>query len=1581
MHPSIPPVVRFAHLSNHRPQPLITRHRVLLVALVLSAALLLALISHPTTEAVAPTFAAKQDFATGISPVSVALGDLNGDGRLDLAVANADSSSVVSVLLNTTAPGATAPSFAAKQDFATGFRPVSVTMGDLNGDGKLDLALADIGASSASVLLNMTIPGATTATFAAKQEFTTGSARSVAMGDVNRDGKLDLAVANNTTSNVSVLLNTTAPGDSAPSFAAKQDFAATDTAQSVQLQDLNGDGALDMAVVNGNSNSVSVLLNTTAPGSPTATFGAKQDFGTGANPFNVSIGDLNRDGKPDFVVGNSGSSNVSLLLNTTAPGAATPTFAAKQDFTTGSNPPSVAVGDLNGDGNLDLVATNSGSNNLSVLLNTTAPGNSTLSFAAKQDFASGTGPFSVAMGDLNGDGKLDLVATNQFVDSVSVLLNTTDIGPATPGFTPKQDSGTGDSPFSVATGDFNGDGKLDLAVANNGAGVDTVSVFFNNTAPGATTPSFAAKQDFGTGPRPVFVAVGDLNGDGLLDLAVAATGSTVSVLLNTTVPGAATPSFATKQDFTTGTSPQSVAIGDLNGDGKRDLAIANNGSDTVSVLINTTAPGAVTPSFAAKQDFATDRTPFSVAVGDLNGDGQLDLAVTNNNSLSNSVSVLLNTTAPGATTPGFAAKQDFLTGTSPFSVAVGDFNGDGKLDLAVANESSTASVLLNTTPPGAATPNFAAKQDFATGTLAISVAVGDLNGDGKRDLAIANFSSHNVSVLLNTTAPGATTPSFSAKQDFATGANPRSIALGDLNRDGKADIATSNVFPNTVSVLLNTSTIVAATGLSQQQGTAAGNSQIATVTNYGGNGSVIVTVTSANPANGVTISNIVNTNGNITADIAAGCAATNASFTLQASDGSSPATTTLNVTVIANPAPTLTYSSPQAVALNGSLNVSPTTATDNGSITSYAVQSVSPALTTAPTVNASGVVSITNAQPAGSHVITIRATDDCGATTNAAFTLNVSKDNQTITVGTHAPANATHNSSFTVAATSSSGLPVSYSSAGVCTNVGATFTMTSGTGTCTVKYDQPGDSNYNPAPQVTESVTAQKASSSTGLTSSLNPSFLGQSVTFTATVTSTGGTPAGTVQFKIDGVNSGSPVTLNGSGAAQLTTSSLTAATHTVTADYSGDTNFAVSAGTLAGGQVVNNRPLISLSQSNYSVNEASGFVTVTVNRTGDLSVPVTVDYATSDAGASTVCSALNTGLASSRCDFGLALGTLRFAANETQKTFVVTITQDSYLEGPEMFNVVLSNPAGSNAALASPTNATVTINDSVPPAPNANDDTEAFVRQQYRDFLNRDADASGLAFWKDNIDSCNDPARRPPGFTVSQCIEVRRIDTSAAFFLSIEFQQTGYLVERTYKISYGDASGDSTLNGAHQLSVPVVRLNEFLIDIQRIGQGVIVLQPGWEQALEANKQAYFSEFVQTTRFINAFPTTMTPAEFVDKLNTNAGNALSPSERTTAINLFGGAANSSNVTARAQAVRQVAEDQDLYNAEFNRAFVLAEYFGYLRRNPNDAPESTLDYTGYDFWLTKLNQSNGNYINAEMVKAFLSSIEYRQRFGP
>ncbi len=148
---------------------------------------------------------------------------------------------------------------------------------------------------------------------------------------------------------------------------------------------------------------------------------------------------------------------------------------------------------------------------------------------------------------------------------------------------------------------------------------------------------------------------------------------------------------------------------------------------------------------------------------------------------------------------------------------------------------------------------------------------------------------------------------------------------------------------------------------------------------------------------------------------------------------------------------------------------------------------------------------------------------------------------------------------------------------------------------------------------------------------------------------------------------------------------------------------------------------------------------------------------------------------------------------------------------------------------------------------------------------------------------------------------------------------------------------------------------------------------------LENNRETVALEFVQRSRFTTTFPTSLTPAQFVDALDTNVGSVLSSSDRATIIGLFSGAANTNSTTARAQVLRQVAENQNLFNAEFNRAFVLMQYFGYLRRDPNAAPD--LEFSGYNFWLNKLNAFNGNYVSAEMVKAFINSTEYRQRFGP
>ncbi len=551
---------------------------------------------------------------------------------------------------------------------------------------------------------------------------------------------------------------------------------------------------------------------------------------------------------------------------------------------------------------------------------------------------------------------------------------------------------------------------------------------------------------------------------------------------------------------------------------------------------------------------------------------------------------------------------------------------------------------------------------------------------------------------------------------------------------------------------------------------------------------------------------------------------------------------------------------------------------------------------------------------------------------------------------------------FTVSASSSSGLPIGFEASGQCSNAGAMVHI-NGAGGCTITASQPGDTDHEPAPAVARSFQIAKAATTTQLSYSM------ESGTLAATVTSPAGTPGGTVTFKSDGV------TIAGCGAIDLTSglsscagSSITTGLHTFSADYSGDANFNASTGEVTGGQAGS---AFEFDRDRYLVAERGGAVTIVVKRSGDVSSPASVDYVTDDGSISSVAipCAVVTGIARERCDYTRAGGTLEFAANETEKSFVVLVNDDSYTEGQETISLKLSNPRG-GAGLGSQATATVQIaDDLIEPADNAVDDDANFVRQHYHDFLNREPDTEGFRFWINNIALCDDDG----------CGERKRVDTSAAFYLSIEFQETGYLAERFYKVAYGDATGGSTLGDRHQLPVPAIRLREFLHDTQEIGQGVVVNQPNWRQQLESRKQVFAREFVSRDRFRNAYPDSLAAEEFIRRLNANVGEVLTDVEMVELQTIFGGAnASSADDAKRAQAVRALAENQVLQQREFNRAFVLMQYFGYLRRNPDDAQDS--DYSGYEFWLRKLEQFGGDYTRAEMVKAFIDSTEYRQRFG-
>ena len=275
---------------------------------------------------------------------------------------------------------------------------------------------------------------------------------------------------------------------------------------------------------------------------------------------------------------------------------------------------------------------------------------------------------------------------------------------------------------------------------------------------------------------------------------------------------------------------------------------------------------------------------------------------------------------------------------------------------------------------------------------------------------------------------------------------------------------------------------------------------------------------------------------------------------------------------------------------------------------------------------------------------------------------------------------------------------------------------------------------------------------------------------------------------------------------------------------------------------------------------------------------------------------------------------------------------------------------------MGSPSFAHINIldNDSSASATNPIDGAQFFVRQQYLDFLNREPDTSGFNFWTSQLTSCGSDAN---------CTAAKRVGVSAAFFLSIEFQNTGMLAYLSNKAAFGPSALGSP--------APVL-YGQFERDVQQLQQNIIFGQPGFDAQLETNKQAYFNDFVTRPNFVDKYPTTQTPAQYVDALIANTGVVFVTSDRDTVIGEFGGASNTTDQAARTRALRDIAQVTAFAQNEFNRAFVTMEYFGYLRRDPDTA--------GFNFWLNKLNSFNGDFIKAEMVKAFLNSSEYRQRFG-
>ena len=506
--------------------------------------------------------------------------------------------------------------------------------------------------------------------------------------------------------------------------------------------DFTGDGRTDLAVANYKSNDVSVLL-----GNGDGTFQNQVRDPVGYGPAALVAGDFTGDGRTDLAVANSSDNDVSVLL-----GNGDGTFQNQVRDPVGAGPVSIAAGDFNGDGHTDLAIANSGSNDVSVLL-----GNGDGTFQNQVRNPVGTGPAAIVAGDFTGDGRTDLAIANYSSNDVSVLLGN---GDGT--FQNQVRNPVGTGPTAIVAGDFNGDGRTDLAVANQDS--NDVSVLLGN---GDGTFQNAVQYAAGTGAFAL--VAGDFNGDGRTDLAIANYASNdVSVLL-----GKGDGTFQNQVRYAAGNTPNALVAGDFNGDGRTDLAVANGGSNDVSVLL-----GNGDGTFQNQVRYAAGAYPISIVAGDFNGDGRTDLAVANQGSGNSDVSVLL-----GNGDGTFQNQVRYAAGAYPISIVAGDFNGDGRTDLAVANQgsgNSDVSVLL-----GNGDGTFQNQVRYAAGALPISVVAGDFNGDGRTDLAVANYKSNDVSVLLSLNG------TFTASGPVATNSHATPLVT-DLSGKGADDVLVIN---------------------------------------------------------------------------------------------------------------------------------------------------------------------------------------------------------------------------------------------------------------------------------------------------------------------------------------------------------------------------------------------------------------------------------------------------------------------------------------------------------------------------------------------------------------------------------------------------------------------------------------------------------------------------------------------------------------------------------------------------------------------------------------------------------------------
>jgi hypothetical protein len=730
------------------------------------------------------TFQPAIEVPAGPGPSSVAVGNFDGDGHPDLAVTDSYSDTVQILL------GEGNGTFEHGQTITTNAAPWSVAAADFNGNGRTDLAIVSIGSTDLTIL-----DGNGDGTFTQVQQLPTPiQCLSVVAADFNGDGRPDLAVASAGNDTVEIFMNDNGV------FVAGSTIRTPSDPFALVAADFNDDGKVDLAVTSYRLGGVTVLL-----GNGDGTFVTDPPISVGPSTTGIAAADLTSDGRVDIVSANLIDQTIDVSI-----GNGDGTFQAPTQPSASTSPPAIVAADLTNNGIKDLIIPYESTNEVAIVL-----GRGDGSFQAPILVPTGKGPSAVAVGDFNDDGIPDIAVTNEIDDSVTILLG---VGNGT--FIKGNTLSTQIQPSSITAADLTGDGELDLVVSNFYS--SSISIFY-----GEGNGNFQNQVVLPVGNLPSNPVVADFNGDGLPDIAVADSRSEVTVFLATGLR-----SYAPALRFHAGPGADALAAGNLTGDGKIDLVVADSSSSGSSYIMVLLGNGDGT--FTTGQTLSVAGDPTSLALADMTGDGKLDIIAGNGGDTDLSLFVGLGNgtfepaiSVPSGSTPSAFAVADFngdgrpdiasadsLSGqisvmfatgagtfdppaqfsdTPPVAIVSADFNADGRLDLAMANPlNNTVTILM-----GNGDGTFTTGETLSVGLDPAGVVVGDFNGDGRPDLAVADAGSDNVEVFF-----GLGDGTFSSPIIIPVGKAPTSIVAGDFTGKGITDIAVADEISNNVAVIL-----------------------------------------------------------------------------------------------------------------------------------------------------------------------------------------------------------------------------------------------------------------------------------------------------------------------------------------------------------------------------------------------------------------------------------------------------------------------------------------------------------------------------------------------------------------------------------------------------------------------------------------------------------------------------------------------------------------------------------------------------------------------------------------------------------